>query len=367
MESICTVRPVRSKTKQAARFRRNSAQPFKKRTTRVGGHGFLNHTFKSFWLFDGNTARAETEFFRSLTNICHYYDLQIPDVSGFSFPQNIYQSWQITNERIKAINKKLDCIILKDELHEAVLATINQFDTGRTLYYIPVKPLWKWVNDAQQQPVAEVVTAIFAYLYQVVQIPMYSDHNTFLADQYRYVEDMINEEMYEDDAEETAYKEEQLDKLSMLQNSGIKLGRLMAEKFRLEQMEDTVLNYANAEVRDNDLAILAIEFVQLYKAYPNRSIFDAIRPDLYYPEVNERIKADEYISFYWSGNDTVIETVMSMIDCSFQEMGITDEPIDVLLFDNPVTATQENFGFESRFFPLLDRLCTFLNQYDDYK
>jgi hypothetical protein len=366
MENICTVRALRRKTKPSARCGRNTAQPVKKRATRNGGHGFLNHTFKPFWLFDGNKERAETEYFRSLENLCKYYDLLIPDVNGLSFPQNIYKSWSVTNERVKAINKKLDCIILKDDTHEAVLATINQYDTGRTLYYIPVKPLWKWVSNAQQQPVAEVVTAIFAYLYQVVQIPMYSDYNTFLADQYRYVEDMINEEMYEDDAEETAYKEVQLDELSTLQNSGIKLGRLMDEKIRLEQMEDTVLNYANAEVRDNDLAILAIEFVQLYKAYPNRSIYDAIRPDLYYPDVNERIKADEYISFYWSGNDTVIETVMSMIDCSFQEMGITDEPIDVVLFDNPDLTTRESFGFESRFFPLLDRLCTFLNQYDDY-
>ena len=367
MENLCTVRQLRRKTKPSARCRRNTAQPFKKRTSRNGGNGFLNHTFKPFWLFDGNTERAETEYFRSLKNICKYYDLQIPDVSGLSFPQNIYQSWQVTNERVKAINKKLDCIILKDEAHEAVLATINQFDTGRTLYYIPVKPLWKWVSDVGQQPVADVVTAIFAYLYQVVQIPMYSDYNTFLADQYRYVEDMINEEIYEDDAEEKAYKEEQLTELSMLQNSGIKLGRLMDEKERLEQMEDTILNYANAEVRDNDLAILAIEFVKLYKAYPNRNMFDSIRPDLYYPEVNERIKADEYISFYWSGDDMVIETVMSMIDCSFQEMGITDEPIDVVLFDNPDLAEQECFGFESRFFPLLDRLCIFLNQYDNYK
>lgn len=364
MENIRTIRPVRNKIKPSARCGRNTAQPFKKRTTRHSGNGFLNHTFKPFWLFEGNITRAETEYFRSLENICKFYDLRLPDVSGLAFPQNIYQSWQVTNERIQAINKKLDCIILKDESHEAVLATISQYDTNRTLYYIPVKPLWKWVTNAQQQAVAEVVTAIFAYLYQVAELPMYSDYNTFLADQYRYVEDMINEEMYEDDAEENAYREEQLDELSTLQNSGIKLCRLMAEKSRVENIEDIVLNYANAEIRDNDLAILAIEFVQLFKAYPNRSIFDDIRPDLYYPEVTERIGADQYISFYWSGNDSVIETVMSMIDCSFQEMGITDEPVDVILFDNPVTATQESFGFESRFFPLVDRLCTFLNDYD---
>jgi len=364
MESIRTFRKLRRTVEPSARYRRNAAQPIKKRPTPTGHNGFLNHVFKPFWLFNGNMERAEMEYFRSLANLCKHYDVLLPDVSGLSFPQNIYQSYRITAERVTAIDKKLNCIILQDEKHEAVLATTTQYDTGRMLYYIPVKPLAKWVNDPQKQQVSEVMTAIFAYLYQIAQVPMYSEFGTFLCDQYNYVEEMINEEMDEEDKEEMGYREEQLDELFTLKNTGIHLARLMADKSRMEKIEDTVLDYANSEARDNDLAILAIEFVQLYKAYPDRSIFDAIRPDLYYPEVNERIKAEEYISFYWSGSDTVIETVMSMIDCSFQEMGITDEPIDVVLFDNPDITTQESFGFESRFFPLLDRLCTFLNPYD---
>ncbi|UOE52547.1 hypothetical protein MTO98_15835 [Mucilaginibacter sp. SMC90] len=365
MEGVRTNWQLRHQTGQAARRSRNTTKPAKKRSPRISGHGFLNHSFKPFWLFNGNIERAETEFFRSLQHLCNYYDLLLPQTGDLSFPQNIYRSWEVVAERVKAIDKKLNCIILNDAEHEAVLATTTQFDTGRTLYYIPVKPLSKWTADAKYKQVAEVVTAIFAYLYQVAQIPMYSEYGTFLSDQYNYVEEMINEDMNEDDKEEMVYKEEQLDELFTLKNTGIHIGRLIGDKAKLDAMEDTVLAYANADERDNDLAILAIEFVQLYKAYPDRSIFDAIRPDLYYPEVNERIKAEEYISFYWSGSDSIIETVMSMIDCSFQEMGITDEPIDVVIFDQTDIDTTESFGFESRFFPLLDRLCTFLNPYDN--
>jgi len=365
MENIRKFRQLRHQTGQAAGRSRITEKPAKKRTTRNGGHGFLNHSFKPFYLYSGSTQRAQTEYFRSLQNLCKYYDLLMPDVGELAFPQNIYQSWCITAERVKAIDSKLNCIILNDDGHEAVLAVTKQYDTGRTLYYLPVKPLSKWVANAEQQAVAEVVIAIFAYLYQVAQIPMYSEFDAFMHHQYGYVEDMINEDMNEEDKEEMGYRQEQLDELFTLQNTGIYLARLMAEKDRLANFEVTVLNYANLPERDNELAILAIEFVQLYKAYPERSIFDAIRPDLYYPDVTERIRAEEYISFYWSGNDSVIETVMSCIDCSFQEMGITDEPIDVLLFDSSEITHQESFGFESRFFPLLDRLCTFLNDYDN--
>jgi len=366
MENIRTVRTFCRHTGQVARCRRNKAQSFKERTTRNGGHGFLNHRFRPFWLFDGDCEKAEESFFRSLAHLCRYYDLLLPDVSDLAFPQNIYRAWQVVSERIEAIDKKLDCIILKDDAHEATLATISQFDTGRTLYYIPLKPLWKWVNDPEQNAVADVMLSIFAYLYQVVQIPIYTDYSSFLGEQYRYTEDMINEEMSEDeDDEENAYRNSQLDELYSMQNSGLHLQRLMNEKARVEHFADTVLAYADAEVRDNDLAILAIEFVQLYQAYPNRSCFDDIRPDLYYPDVEERIKAEEYISFYWSGNDSLIETIHEMINCGFQEMGITDEPVDVKIFDKDLPDETESFGFESRFFPLLNRLAEFLEDYDN--
>jgi hypothetical protein len=364
MENLQTVRKLRRKIEPTARYRRNAAQSIKKRTLRTGDHGFLSHVFKPFWLFDGNIERAETEFFRSLQHLCQHYDLLLPNVADLSFPQNIYQSWATIAEQVKAVDKKLNCIILKDNDHEAVLATTTQYDTGRTLYYIPVKPLSKWIDEGKHAQVADVVTAIFAYLYQIAQVPMYAEFGTFLSEQYSYLEDMINEDMNEDDKEEMGYKEEQLGELFTLKNKGIHITRVMADKSRLQSMEDTVLAYANAEERDNDLAILAIEFVQLYKAYPERSIFDAIRPDLYFPEVNERIRVEEYISFYWSGSDSVVESLMSMIDCSFQEMGITDEPIDLVVFDTSEIYKVQSFGFESRFFPLLDRLCTFLNQYD---
>jgi hypothetical protein len=82
--------------------------------------------------------------------------------------------------------------------------------------------------------------------------------------------------------------------------------------------------------------------------------------------VEERIYAEEYVSFYWSGYDTLMESIYEMINCHFQEMGVTDEPSEVELFDQPQTTYAESFGFESRLFPLLNRLSEFLDGYDNY-
>jgi hypothetical protein len=363
MESIRAIRQVHRTTRQATRCGTGTAQSFKKRTTRNHGNGFLTHAFRPFWAFDGNKARAEKEFFRSLANICTYYDLLIPDVADLTFPQNIYRSWEITAERITAIDKHLDCIILKDEQHTATLATIRQFNTDMTLYYIPVKPLWNWIQQAKHQDITEVIIAVFAYLQQVVQVPFYTEQGSYLHNQYSYLDEMINEDI-ENDEEEDAYRQEQLDELYTLQNAGIHLYRQISDPQKLEQMETTVLNYSNTENCNEDWAILAIEFVQLYNSYPTRSFFDNIRPDLCHPEIEERIYAEQYISFYWSGTDCLQDSLFEMINCDFQEKGITDEPIAVELFDTLTEKKNENFGFEIRLLALLNRLCELLSNYD---
>jgi hypothetical protein len=378
MEQLCHIRRVHRKAKPFAGRSTGQAKSIKKRTAGNDRNGFLTHNFQPFWACYGNRERTEKEFFGSLSNICSYYDLSVPDVSQEVFPQNIYKAWAITTERIQQIDKKLDCIILKDKQHIASIATVRQFNTDMTLYYIPARPLWKWVQTAKQQDLAEVVLAVFAYLHQVVRIDWFTDRGSYLGGQYNYVEEMINEDEYDYDNknedeidpemdEDKAFREVQLGELYTLQNAGHHLFRKISHSETLKRMEDTVLEYSYDEKRDNDWAILAIEFVQLYRQYPERSFFDHIHPELFYPEIEERICADQYISFYWSGNDTLNDTVFDMINCELQEKGVTDEPITMEIFDTPENKGTDNFGFETRLLALINRLVDLLNKndYDD--
>lgn len=362
MENVRTIRQVRKTVRPSARCGRSSAKPVKERTARTDRNGFLTHRFQPFWGFNGHQKRAETEFFRSLTNICAYYDFVMPDVNTLPFPQNIYKAWEITAQRINAVDKQLDCIILRDKQHTSTLATIRQLDTGRTLYYIAVRPVWRWVQSATCQDLAELVLTVFAYLHQVAEVPFYS--HGYIGSQYEMIGDWIRDGQGGDSAE-NGEGNEQLDEIYVLKNAGLHLYKQINDPHRLQQMESVITAYSYAENRNNDWAILAIEFLQLYRAYPNRSFFDNIRPDLYYPEIEERIRAEEYISFYWSDNDCLTETLFENINCSFQEMGVTDEPIMVERFDTLDEKKTDNFGFESRLLGLINRLAQLLNDNDD--
>src|ERR1700761_4684330 len=96
MESLCRVGRLRRKTKQITGRCASQEKPLTKRTIRNHRNAFLNHKFQPLWACYGNRERAENEFFRSLANICKYYDLAVPDVSREAFPQNIYKAWEIT-------------------------------------------------------------------------------------------------------------------------------------------------------------------------------------------------------------------------------------------------------------------------------
>lgn len=360
METATTIRQVNRKIKPLARCQRGRAQPIKERTAGYCRNGFLKHQFKPFWAFDGNRDRAQREFENSLAQLCNYYGLAIPQAIHNVFPQNIYQTWQSVSEALKAKNKQLECIIANDEQHIATLATVSRYNTGMNLYYIPVRPLWHWVQSSRGQKLAELLLAICAYLHQVVQIPFYTENGNYVGCQYQMIEDWINDE--QEDEED---HQQQLDELYTLHNVGLKLHEQIRKPHYLEKFASIADNFNPVDEWEQVWQVLGAEFLALYRIYPQRSIFDNIHDGLLYPEDEDRISADEYISFYWSGNGALADTLFDTINCNFQEIAYMDEPIYLQKFDKLPESNIPDFEFENRLFELIDRFCKLLNDHDD--
>ncbi|MCW3120364.1 MAG: hypothetical protein JWM28_4446 [Chitinophagaceae bacterium] len=359
MANTTAIRSISGQIKPLTRCKRGATQSYAERTRRTNRNGFLRHQFKPFWQYNDNRAGAEREFLCSLSILCKYYELPIPETLEGSFPHYIYQTQQVLSEKLKAVDNKVSCIIAKDERHIATLATLKRFDTNMTLYYIPVRPLWHWVQCSQSQPLAELIIAVFAYLEQVVKVPYYTEQDSYLASQYETLEQWVN-----DDQEDEKYRNIQLDELYTMQNAGLKIYQQIIEPQRLIDFERVVQNFQCKENWQNDWLEMAVKFLQLYMQYPERSVFDHIHSDLLYPQDEDRIYADQYISFYWSGNDCFQDCLFEMIDNHFQEIAYMDEPAHVQLFDYPPLNTTPDFDFETRLFELINELSRLLNHYD---
>jgi hypothetical protein len=363
METTPAIRKFQRKTRPSARCSSRTAQPAKERTAGFRPDGFLNHSFKPFSAVENrNYQETESEFFRSAKNLCELYHLTLPEMAGLQFPQNVDHTYNYLCHALEKLDKSQQCIIIRDETHRATLATLQTYDTGQCIYYIPVRPLWQIIQVARQQPLAEMLLSVFAYLNQIVGIPYYRGNGSYLDCMYNTLENWINEEL--DDDQEQEYRDGQNKDLKELTDAGEILYPLISNSFYLDNFETHIQNYQNAENRDLEMEAVAVAFLQLYRDYPQQSVYDNIHPDLFNPDEEDRITVGQYSSFFWSGEDTLYEMLFEMVNNEFQEYGVTDEPMVIQLYDSPQTLPLNDLNFEKRLFELMDKLCEILNKYD---
>ncbi|MFD0749276.1 hypothetical protein ACFQZS_03925 [Mucilaginibacter calamicampi] len=362
MENSAIVRRTGKSLKPIARCRRNKAQPIKERTRRHNGNGFLNHSFLPFWAFEGNREKVAREYFHSLANLCKYYGFTIPQ-NDLPFPQNIYNSWQAVEKQVRANDRNAYCIIINDKAKKAVLSVVKTLDLSLCLFYIPVRPYWNWLQAPEQKRISDLVTVIFAYLHQIVDIPFYAESGSFMDYQYDTLEQWVSET----DEEDKEWRQQQEDTLYELKRAGGHIMPLIKNPEQLAKMESVILGYHQRDKEELEWELLAIEFLKLYREYPKHSIADSIQTDLIYPDEEERITVSEYISFYWSDNDSFQHELLEMINSSFQERPVMDEPTVIYYFDTLPEADRKDFDFENRLFDLIERLRDLLNDNDHEK
>lgn len=365
MENTCFIRRTGRAVKPPARCGRGQAQPAPKRTRRVDGNGFLNHSFLPFWAFTGNRHRIARAYFYSIANLCKHYNLTIPK-TDLPFPQNIYTTWEKIEKQVREINRDHHCMILEDKGKKAVLSVVKTFDLSHYLFYIPVRAYWQWSQNPEYAGITELVTVIFAYLHQVVDIPFYAESGSFMDYQYDTLEQWVSETEDEanTDVEDKAWRQQQEDTLYELRRAGGHIMPIIKNPDWLVKMYSIVTNFHHRDRHELEWELLSIEFLQLYRQYPNRSLSDGIHPDLVYPDEEERIRFEEYMSFYWSDKDCFQHELLEMINCSFQERPVMDEPNAVHFFDTMPDPDKKDFDFETRLFDLIERLRDLLNDYD---
>ena len=361
MENTAVVRKTGSAFKPPAGCRRSTAQPAKERPCGNDGNGFLKHRFRPLWAVSGSRQQTEREFYNSRSNLCRFYGISLPPTEDAEYPQDIYTAWQQVDLTLKTIDPKLNAMIIRDKGREAVLATAKMFGIGYSLFFIPIRTWWNWSKCTEKREISEMILSIFAYLYRIVGIPCYGDSSSLMYSQYDTLYQWL---MEDDEGEEQEWREHQENTLYEASQAGIGLLRLLQDPYWLQQLETKVTVFRHRDEGEAEWGRLGLEFLQLYKDYPGRSLADSTRPDLICPGEEERIRPDMYTGFFWSCNDCFADELDEMLDCYFQEMPVIDEPVCLRIFDALPDNNLPEFDFENRLFDLMDRLRDLLNQYD---
>jgi hypothetical protein len=357
MESTAGIRKTGSGIRPPARCGRGQKKPAPKRTPRLGGNGFLNHRFLPLWVYEGNPQRMQKEFFCSLTNLCTFYNLPIPATAGIGFPQNMYQAWEQVNKELREKDSNLQTMIVQDKGKRSVLAVGKTLGMGYDLYYIPIRAYWKMAGSAQHQRQVELLSVIFAYLYQVVKLPFYAESGTYIHGQYDTLYNWVfDDDLDEGNPEEVEYHQLQEDTLYKLFQAGGHILPRIASPALLQNMERVVTAFRNSSSAELELELLGIEFLILYRDYPELSLAKCTHPEMFHPDEEERISADMYTGFYWSAKDCFADEIDSMITNDFNERSVIDEPASIQTFDKIPKQQETELDFARRLFNLIERL-----------
>ena len=300
--------------------------------------------------------KIETDFYCSLCAVArHYNGFEPMDTRRFGYPYNIALSvWEVENH-LKRNIKNWNCLrLVQDDKGKTFFISEEQYNTGTTLFYIPVIPLYKMLKDPKTKRAARLLMSVFAYLYHVADIPYYRQEDAYLYWQYEMIADWIEQD---DEAELDSRKEE----LNVAQWCGEKMEQKMFNRKNLDVFAERIKAFKPKNDFEHECLHVAKEMFVLYTDYPTTTVFQHakyVQDDE--EQEDEIIAMRKYISFIADAKGWLYETVAESVNNEFNECGETEEPTLLKKF-NGTAITDCSLEFENRLFPLIGDLCYLLN------
>lgn len=360
METASKIRTARRIPRQGTGQRSHQETTAQNSTRHFNGYGFLKHRFTPLVADSRHTLddwrNVERDFFQSLGYLSDLYGFKTADVTGRVFPDNIRIAYHDAAAQVTAARPDLRLLIVQQHKgRQATLVTAKPFDTGMTLYYVPVRPLWECLQDKKRQPLAHLLLSVYACLYQLARMPYFTEDDSYLGSTYDMMEEWLREDP---DTEDYAA---QVSCFNELKWFGKRILRSIRHPYHLRQFGSRLQAFQPATEHDSKLHQVCMQINELFIQYPDRSVFANIRQGWIDPKEEQRISPEDYISFYWDDSGDMCQQLMETINYDLQERPISDEPLGMQLFDMPQHAIlSHELEFEKRFFDLLNDLTALL-------
>jgi len=357
-----TVRRVRKVDAKTKRCKPGAERQTEIRTDSDATNGILKCTFlpklktaQSVQACE-ETAKTERDFYQSLSELSEHYRIEPMPAQDFGYPYNIALSMWDMETKVNRTNINWDGFNLVHDSNKTYLASEERYDTGTTLYYIPIVPLFQMLKDPKRKKIAQLLLSVCSYLYHIADIPYYRQEESYLYWMYEMHKDWIEQD---DETEDTQnYKRE----FQIAEFIGDSIGQRLFNRINLKVFEERLNRFKTNDILDKECQRLAFNAFALYTEYPTASIFrNAPMQEEEDPE-NEAIGMEKYISFIADTKGWLYESLSDSINNEFNEYGVMEEPTISKRFEGS-EITASNLDFENRLFALLNELCELLYEY----
>lgn len=362
-ETAPTVGRVRKMDEKAKGCEPGTERQTESSTISNASNGILKCTF----LPKLNTAdsiqacqKTERDFYKSLSRLAEHYHIEPMQTKDFGFPYNIALSMWDMESKVDRTTTNWDGFKLIQDSKKTFLVSEEKYNTGATLYYIPIVPLFRMLKDNNDKENAKLLLSVCCYLYHIADIPYYRQENSYLYWMYEMHKEWVEQD---DETEDTQiYKRE----FKVAEDIGDFIEKRIFNRKNLLMFEQRLNNFRSHNTFDMECCKVACDAFYLYTEYPTASIFRnaPMHEDDPYNEdyENETIGMEKYISFIADTKGWLYESLSDSINNEFNEYGRIDEPTITKSFDKGRIA-KADLDFENRLFALLDELCTLLCNY----
>ncbi len=361
MANLSANRRIRREPEQAARCSSSKKQQAPFHTTGLAADGFLKHRFLPLYQQADNLPdkkQVEQGFKKSLSILTNLYNFKPLDVSGKAYPYNILLAHWDASQQLNTQNQQVELLIIQDEQGKIQLSTKQTYDTGTTLYYIPVMPLYRLLQDKRKKQIGELILSVFAYLFRVAGVPYYRDSYSALSYYYEMLQEWLNEDV---DGREAAEINKDISELNAAAYYGDVIFRKLYNPYHLNQFKQRIDRFKAKDGLQKEGFNVAMTAYELWQAYPERSVFKHIGNDEQEYE-DGIVRGEQYISFIADNEGWLYNSLSDMVNNEFNECAEMEEPCIAQVFDHKAIQLDEGLSFEHRFFPLINDVCTLLNK-----
>ena len=304
-------------------------------------------------------AKSERDFYQSLSQMAEHYRLNPTTTRHFGYPYNMALAIDDIQKQLKNKVRDWEEIRLIEEKGKTYFVSEERYNTGATLYYIPIVPLYQLSKNPKRKKVAQLLQSVCSYLYHIVKIPYYRKQDSYLFWMYEMVTEWITSD---DENEETPIY---LSEIKQVEHIGDFMEQKIYNQHNLTRFKDHLKNFKAKDGFDNDCFMLARNVFSLYEQYPNATIYQNLQQNTeedYEYEIETTVSIDKYISFCAKGKGLLFQTLFETVNSEFQECTTMEEPTVIKKFDGSII-TNNNLDFENRLFPLIEELICILSNF----
>ena len=167
---VPTVERVRQLDAKTKGRKRNSKRQTEISTNENVANGFLKNSFlpklKETKTVQAckKTAKMENDFYKSLSQLAEHYKIELMQTNQFEYPYNMALAiWDI-EKKLKQRVLNWEEIRLVQDSKKTYFISEEKYNTGTTLYYIPIEPLYQMLHDPKRKRNAQLLISVCSYL-----------------------------------------------------------------------------------------------------------------------------------------------------------------------------------------------------------